>query len=113
VSFYPEDAPCSSGGYSIVHEIDACTGSRLTEAQFDINEDGVIDEEDLINIGTEENPVWVPPSGIGKPGRLQPPAILRMGPTEMKYFSSSSGTIETVMEKAVRLGITYWREYQQ
>jgi len=111
VSFYPESAPCSSGGYSIVHEIDACTGSRLTKPQFDINEDGIIDEGDLINIGTEENPDLVSPTGIGKPGRLQPPAILRMDKTEMKYFSSSSGTIETVMEKTVKLGITYWREY--
>ena len=111
VSFYPETVPCSSGGYSIVHEIDACTGSRLTEPQFDINEDGVIDEEDLINIGTEENPELVPPSGIGKPGELKPPAILRMENTEIKYFSSSSGTIETVIETTVRLGITYWREY--
>jgi type IV pilus assembly protein PilY1 len=115
VSYYPETAPCGSGGYSIVHEIDACTGSRLKKPQFDINEDMVIDEQDLITIGTdaEGNPIMVPPSGIGKPGRLQPPAILRMGKTEMKYFSSSSGTIATVLEKAVRLGITSWREYSQ
>ena len=112
VSFYPETAPCSSGGYSIVHEIDACTGSRLTEPQFDINEDGVIDEGDLIDIGIHGDPKLVPPSGIQKEGRLQPPAILRMDETEMKYFSSSSGTIETVQEKTVQLGITYWREYQ-
>ncbi len=113
VSFYPETAPCGSGGYSIVHEIDACTGARLTEPQFDINDDGVIDEGDLINIGTVENPIRVAPSGVQEEGRLQPPAILGMGDTEMKYFSSSSGTITTVMEKAVSLGITYWREYQQ
>jgi type IV pilus assembly protein PilY1 len=113
VSFYPETAPCGSGGYSIVHEIDACTGSRLTKPQFDINEDGVIDEGDLINLGTEENPIMVAPSGVEQEGRLQPPAILGMGDTEMKYFSSSSGTIAIVMEKAVRSGITYWREYQQ
>jgi len=106
VSFYPETAACGSGGHSMVHEIDACTGARLTEPQFDINDDGVIDEEDLINIGTEENPIIVAPSGVEQEGRLQPPAILRMGDTEMKYFSSSSGTIETVMEKAVILGIS-------
>jgi type IV pilus assembly protein PilY1 len=113
VSFYPETAPCGSGGYSIVHEIDACTGARLTEPQFDINDDGVIDEGDLINIGTVEDPIMVAPSGVQEEGRLQPPAILGMGDTEMKYFSSSSGTIAVVMEKAVSLGITYWREYQQ
>ena len=113
VSFYPETAPCGSGGYSIVHEIDACTGARLTEPQFDINDDGVIDDDDLINIGTEEEPIWVAPSGTEREGRLQPPAILRMDQTEMKYFSSSSGTIATVMEQVVALGITSWREYSQ
>ena len=113
VSFYPETAPCGSGGYSIVHEIDACTGARLTEPQFDINDDGVIDEGDLINIGTDEEPILVAPSGTEREGRLQPPAILRMDQTEVKYFSSSSGTIATVMEQVVTLGITSWREYQQ
>jgi type IV pilus assembly protein PilY1 len=110
VSFYPETAPCGSGGYSMVHELDACTGARLTEPQFDINNDGVINEQDMINIGTEENPIMVPPSGTERAGRLQPPAILRMGPTEMKYFSSSSGSIATVRERAVNLGITSWKE---
>jgi type IV pilus assembly protein PilY1 len=113
VSFYPEVAPCGSGGYSMVHEIDACTGARLTDPQFDINDDGVIDDSDMINIGTEENPIMVPPSGVEREGRLQPPAILRMDQTEMKYFSSSSGSIATVMEQVVRLGITSWREYSQ
>jgi hypothetical protein len=114
VSFYPETAPCGSGGYSIVHEIDACSGARLTDPQFDINNDSVIDEKDLITITNEEGePIEVAPSGIEKEGRLQPPAILRMGRTEMKYFSSSSGNIATVLEQAVRLGITSWREYSQ
>jgi len=114
VSFYPETAPCGSGGYSIVHEIDACSGARLTDPQFDINNDSVIDEKDLITITNEEGePIEVAPSGIEKEGRLQPPAILRMGTREMKYFSSSSGAIATVLEQAVRLGITSWREYSQ
>jgi len=113
VSFYPETAPCGSGGYSIVHEIDACSGARLTDPQFDINNDSVIDEADLINIGTDDVPIMVAPSGTERQGRLQPPAILRMGTREMKYFSSSSGNIATVLEQAVRLGITSWREYSQ
>jgi type IV pilus assembly protein PilY1 len=113
VSFYPETAPCGSGGYSIVHEMDACSGARLFAPQFDINEDGVINEEDRINIGTVEIPIWVSPSGVQKKGRLQPPAILRTGNTEVKYFSSSSGSIETVREQAVKLGIASWTELHQ
>ncbi|MFW6114987.1 MAG: pilus assembly protein, partial [Thermodesulfobacteriota bacterium] len=115
VSFYPETAPCGSGGYSLVHEIDACTGARLDEPQFDIDGDLDIDEGDMITIDTDGdgNGEDVAPSAIAKRGRLQPPAILRMEPWEMKYFSSSAGSIATVREKAVRLGITSWREYSQ
>jgi len=112
-TFYPATAPCGSGGHSIVHEIDACSGGRLCEPQFDINEDEVIGEQDLINIGTEGSPEWVAPSGIQESGRLQSPAILRTEDGEMKYFSSSSGAIVTVRERAVSLGITYWMEIQQ
>jgi type IV pilus assembly protein PilY1 len=112
VSFYPQTSPCGSGGYSIVHEIDACSGARLSEPQFDIDADLWIDEGDLINIGSEESPILAAPSGIEKEGRLQPPAILRMQGTEMKYFSSSSGAIATILERVVTLGITHWREEQ-
>ena len=50
VSSIPKSSPCAAGGDSILHEMDACTGGRLTEAQFDINDDGVIDENDMITI---------------------------------------------------------------
>jgi len=114
ISFIPEDTPCGHGGVSVVHEMDAASGARLTSPQFDINGDGVIDDDDMINIGTEENPIWVVPSGILKEGQLQPPAIL-IDPergVEIKYFSSSSGNIETVYEKPPLLGISHWREFE-
>jgi len=114
VTFTPEDTPCGSGGDSVVMEMNACSGGRLNEAQFDINEDGIIDENDLVNIGTDSDPIWVAPTGVKSPGRLQPPAILRMPneETEMKYFSSSRGTIVMVEESAVTLGMSYWMEYE-
>jgi type IV pilus assembly protein PilY1 len=109
VSYRPESSPCGSGGYSMVYEIDACTGARLQEAQFDINGDGVINKDDLINI--EGDPI--PPSGLQGEGQFQKQVILRRGSEEVKYFSSSSGTIEKITEKSVKLGITSWREYSQ
>jgi type IV pilus assembly protein PilY1 len=113
VGYVPKQTPCGSGGSSIVMELDAATGGRLNTVQFDINSDGVIDSKDFVNIGTEDNPIWVAPTGIENPGRLLPPAILRMDSgREMKYFSSSRGTIQTVMEKSVRMGISYWKEYE-
>jgi type IV pilus assembly protein PilY1 len=113
IGYMPKQTPCGSGGDSIVMELDAITGGRVATPVFDINSDGVIDYRDLINIGTEENPIWVAPSGLENPGRLLPPAILQVGQgREIKYFSSSRGTIETVMERAVRMGISYWKEYE-
>jgi type IV pilus assembly protein PilY1 len=111
ISFMPPES-CSTGGYSIVHEMDAATGGRLLTPQFDIDADDAIGIGDLINIGTVEAPEWVAPTGLRKTGRLHVPAILRMGSTEMKYFSSSEGTIKTVRERHTRLGVRYWRELE-
>ncbi|OPX37668.1 MAG: hypothetical protein B1H12_04395 [Desulfobacteraceae bacterium 4484_190.2] len=114
ISYIPEDTPCGYGGDSVIHEMNAASGARLTRPQFDINGDGVIDDNDMINIGTAENPIWVVPTGMKKEGQLQPPAILidPEGDVEIKYFSSSSGTIETVYERPPLLGISYWREFE-
>jgi len=114
ISFIPEDSPCGYGGSSVIHEMNAASGARLTRPQFDINGDGVIDDNDMINIGTDEDPIWVVPSGMKKSGQLQPPAILidPEGDVEIKYFSSSSGTIEMVYEKPPLLGISHWREFE-
>jgi type IV pilus assembly protein PilY1 len=116
ISFTPDDSPCGSGGTSIVHETNACTGGALDEPQFDINKDGVIDEHDRINIAAPgDPPVYLVPSGLGFKGRLQPPAILRLipgegGKMEVKYFSSSAGSIETMTEVSAKIGMIYWQE---
>jgi hypothetical protein len=44
-------------------------------------------------------------------GKVNPPAIgILDEEIEVKYLSSSSGSVRTVKEKAVRLGVTYWKE---
>jgi type IV pilus assembly protein PilY1 len=115
VTFIPQSEPCGTGGRSIVHEVEACDGGNLGEVQFDINGDMIIDENDMINIGTASNPIWVVPSGQGYEGRLQPPAILRLpGPygkkLERRYYSSSQGTIEEQTAKSTRIGLIFWEE---
>jgi len=109
ISYTPGASMCGAEGNSIVQEMDACTGGRLTKPQFDINDDGVIDQNDLIEV----NGQLVPPTGIHEKGRLQPPAILRLGNVETKYFSSSYGTIRTLKEKGLKLGLIYWMEMEQ
>jgi type IV pilus assembly protein PilY1 len=109
ITFTPEEAACSIGGDSIIHEMDAATGGRLPTPQLDLDSDAVIGSSDLVDIG---GGLKVAPTGIQKTGRLHVPAILRMGTTEMKYLSSSEGTIKTVREVPARLGVRYWRELE-
>ena len=120
VTYVPEQSVCGTGGYSWLHEGNACTGGRLNKAQFDIDGNGVINEGDLITVqvGTDGdgNPIYddLAPTEIKNwdKGRLQPPTILRLGEEEIKYLSSSTGRIETVREKAITLGISHWIEFK-
>ena len=92
--------------------MNACTGGRAGEETFDVHIDGVIDDQDLINIGTDANPIWIAATGIQIEGRIQEPAALRLGngTLEMNYLSSSIGRIETVKTKGLKLGMTYWMQ---
>jgi type IV pilus assembly protein PilY1 len=135
ISSIPSASPCASGGDSIIHELNACTGGRLDTPQFDISgidedgdgvPDGIIDSHDLINIGSPTKPIWVAPSGlIQRQAMLYSPAILPLPPIDsdgdgvidddedrdIKYFSTSRGTVQTVREKGERIGMFYWKEY--
>jgi Tfp pilus tip-associated adhesin PilY1 len=117
ITFTPDSSPCSGGGSSIIHEVDACSGGRLSLAQFDITGDRAVTADDLIDTGLVDidgNPLPpLPPSGIGRPGLLHIPVFVRLPdkPEEMKIFSSSAGTTETIFETAEKLGMFYWRNH--
>jgi len=92
--------------------LDACSGARQSKAFFDTNNDGKINADDLVNIGTPTNPILVVPSGIKYEGKMQPPAYLIMPDgTEKLYMSTSKAKIETQRETAAKLGLTYWRAW--
>ena len=118
-STIPENDPCEPGGSSVVYEIDKCTGGRLATAQFDINNDGVVDENDLLQIANpnwgqpgEDQWLYIPPTGIEFDTMMFPPTFLRMpdDKLETKYFSTSLGTIVTLREKGEQRGMYYWRQ---
>jgi type IV pilus assembly protein PilY1 len=145
IGFNPEDSRCSRGGNSFFMEINANTGGSFDSAIFDIGDDqeiggGSIEEGgDYINIGTPEDPIYVPPSGIMFVGQLQPPAIMVNDPPppppckgddccddppcneppppppceEVKIFSSSTGKMPILTEVCASLGVLYWKEMQQ
>jgi type IV pilus assembly protein PilY1 len=113
LSYTPGGSMCATGGHTWVMAMNACSGGRLSEATFDANGDGQIDEQDLVDIGTTDE-ILAPPTGVKYTGRLQPPAILILDKnTETLYMSSSVGTIETQRKKAARLGLIYWNIFSQ
>jgi len=113
ITSIPSDSPCSAGGDSILHAMDACTGARLNDPFYDANNDGVVDSDDLINIGSLANPIWVAPTGWFKSGMYYPPAILSLGDGQsMLYFGTSDATVDPTRTVSEPLGLTNWREIE-
>jgi type IV pilus assembly protein PilY1 len=112
MSIVPNTDRCSGGGDTMVHEINACTGGRMDEARFDIDDDGDIDSDDLIEITEDGETKEVAPTGITYPGILHPPVMVRLPdkPVEIKVFSTSAGETVTLKEVAERRGIYFWRD---
>ena len=111
ISSIPQSSsPCVAGGESYLMEMDACTGGRLDDAQLDINDDGKVDEDDLITIFKDGDSL--PPTGIKYPTMIFPPVILDNpnDPTELKYFSTSAGNVIIATEKDEGAGKYYWKE---
>lgn len=117
ISFTPELSPCTTGGSSILHEVDADNGGRLKKPVFDVNLDGVVDSRDKVEITVIDPITGIPslievvPTGVQRQGHLQAPAILKIGKDEIKYMSSTSGTVEMVRERGVRIGVSSWQEF--
>jgi type IV pilus assembly protein PilY1 len=100
----PTDDRCDFGGEGWLMELDAGTGARLPYSPFDVNNDGVFDLNDYINVGditddgTED---VVPPSGRKSTvGIIPMPAVISRegGRKEHKYESGSTGQIEMILE---------------
>jgi hypothetical protein len=92
-------------------ELNAFTGGTLASVQFDLNEDGIVDEDDRVEVELDGELVKLPPSGKKLAGLVQSPAIIQLNATlEKKYFSSSAGGIVEIVEKAAKTGIAYWME---
>ena len=115
ITSLPKNTPCSGGGASLVMELNPCTGARLSCAQFDINGDGRIDENDLVQITDAfGNDILVPPSAMLFQGLLQPPVIIKIpGGNDLKVLSDSSGGTQTIEEKGAGENFQFWKELEQ
>jgi len=113
ICFTPNPDRCSDGGSSFLMELNSFTGGTSGGTIFDINNDGRIDGGDVVKIGEDGDggDIKAIPDGLALEGLVQQPAILILDPeVEIKYLSSSSGAVHMIKEKAVRLGVTYWKE---
>jgi type IV pilus assembly protein PilY1 len=113
IGFRPDPDHCNVGGSSFYMEFDAATGYTAGATLFDINEDGIVNEQDLFEstLDPDAGPEWVAPFGIRLPGNLPLPATLQLDEKiEVKYLSSSDGSIYIIKAPAIRLGVTYWKE---
>jgi len=96
----PDSDPCSSGGTSWIMELNANDGNRLIVPPFDVNGDGIINDNDVASyLGADTIT-----SGVrSKEGIVASPGILNNnndGAAEFKYFSGTKGGVDVVAESA-------------
>jgi len=116
IGFTPNPDRCSAGGASFLMELNAFDGGSLGGSIFDLDDNRLFDTQDMVIISHDEKSelARVFPAGIQMLGNIQPPAILRLNNlVEVKYLSSSTGAVYRLNEKAVRLGMTYWKELER
>ena len=96
----PDEDPCAYGGDSWLMEVSLEDGGRLDYTVFDYNKDEEFDTQDYINIGTPENPIMVPGSGINEGiGIFNTPAVITgVGKDEVKVISGSTGELISIPE---------------
>jgi type IV pilus assembly protein PilY1 len=102
----PDEDPCNFGGTSWLMELDLLDGSRLDASPFDLNRDGLFDEDDNVSeSGGGNDDDNVPPSGLAsQEGILQAPGIgdgnygADGTAVQYKYLPGSSGNIQIVIE---------------
>ena len=96
----PDQVACNFGGSSFLMELDSESGGVLSEPALDINNDGVIDQDDTYTVVIDGVTVKVPASGIGQDGILTEPTIIGSdADKEFKLFNSSTGNTISILEK--------------
>lgn len=113
ISHIPQETMCSAEGYSWVLAMDAASGGRTDASTFDVNGDRKINQEDLIQVGTE----WVSITGFKIDKRVYMPGRLYdvKTKTENLYFEvgtddgDGTGT-RPIVGAAARRGVVLWQE---
>ncbi len=109
----PSVAPCDAGGTGWLMELNASDGGQTPESVFDLNLDGVIDENDESSANEVVN------GKRSKVGVPQKPTIIEAGEKEYKYVSGSKSAsggpqveVTTEASGASIDGRLYWQQIQ-
>jgi|AntRauTorcE11898_2_1112593.scaffolds.fasta_scaffold00825_5 type IV pilus assembly protein PilY1 len=86
-TFTPSEDPCEFGGRSWFMQVDAQSGSRLEESAIDVNNDGVIDEDDLVNLDGDDDGNPDPVSGRQLGGVIAQPVVINDSGQDRAIFS--------------------------
>ncbi len=104
----PVQKPCSSGGTSVLYQIDACSGGAPPKPHFDLDNDGKVESDDVIM--TADGPIF--PSGVFVNAMIYKPIDIK----DRLYTTRDSPTpdavpdiLEIVVPPVVG-GMLYWRE---
>lgn len=111
VTFIPDSNPCNFGGSSWLMEMNPKTGGRFPAPKLDANNDGVIDENDVVIVNGQPVPI----TGKRSDEKQSSPGVLHGGgedgKTIFKIFSGSSGNIDVEMNTGVnKAGRQSWYE---
>lgn len=112
-SLIPSADACAAGGSSWLYEVNTLNGGRLSYAVFDVNGDGLFNEDDFIEIEIDGELVLVPPSGLNPDiGIINTPTVLiEPGGDERKVFTGSSGQIISIPEAgSINRGRQTWEQ---
>ena len=113
LSFIPDASPCSGGGNSFLYIIDPATGGRIETPVIDIDGDGDVDYNDLIQIGTDDDgaPIYSSPTGKLNVGMLHAPKFVKIHEgLDKVIMSDSSGDLPVEDIVGESLGMYYWLE---
>lgn len=107
----PSADACAFGGSSWLMELDAFNGGRLPYSVFDVNGDGLIDDNDFILL---DDGTRLPANGKSFGEIIKTPGIIGAGEVEYKYTSGSSGTLGVTLEEGSgdKVGRQSWRQLQ-
>jgi type IV pilus assembly protein PilY1 len=106
ISYVATASTCGLSGHSWVMVMDPCTGGRLSIEYFDLNNDGVVDSQDLIDIGEPYNAA---PTSFKIDGKVEMPTYLIDGDIEIMYLPKIDTTMNEKRGAAPFEDTTHWR----